>query len=398
MAEQLPYGAGAAKSILLDRELGLAEKDVDGGDVIKVDATSEWSDNDWNKFQERIKHSHSMTGNADDRIAVVFVGDGGSQNGRLPEILNACSNQKLPLLVVIIDNGRAINTFTKDVASNTLKHSLGEHYGVPGVLVDGCNAVDVAKTGRAVADYVRSGHGPAVMQVHTYRFMGHSPADPEHERGRKEEKAWAKRFCDPIIEFEKRYTANGMFTRDELDAAKEEMKQVVKNAVKFADESPDPPATLAKELEYPTPIETDYNECAPPQFADYVNKRTISPSQMEEIAKHLEGLRSKAKNGDITIAEAANLAIHEEMLRDPSTTMHAEDLQAGSSYGIPGFTQQTYGSLRASDEIIDEGHFIGKGIGEAMNGYRPIIELSKWIIRFVLNDDRNNVCSSVSND
>lgn len=173
------------------------------------------------------------------------------------------------------------------------------------------------------------------------------------------------------------YTTNGMFTKDELDAAKSEMKQVVKNAVKFADDSPDPPATLAKELEYPTPIETDYNHCTPPLFADSVNKRTISSSQMEEITKHLEDLRAKAKNGDITIAEAANLAIHEEMLRDPSTTMHAEDLQAGSSYGIPGFTQQTYGSLRASDEIIDEGHFIGKGIGEAMNGYRPIIELSK---------------------
>ena len=55
--------------------------------------------------------------------------------------------------------------------------------------------------------------------------------------------------------------------------------------------------------------------------------------------------------------------------------MQAEDLQAGSSYGIPGMTQQTYGSMRASDEIISEGHFIGKGIGEAMNGYRPIIGL-----------------------
>ena len=98
---------------------------------------------------------------------------------------------------------------------------------------------------------------------------------------------------------------------------------------------------------------------------------------MQAITMHLESLRAKAKVGDITIAEAANLAIHEEMLRDPLTTMHAEDLQAGSSYNIPQLTQQTYGSLRASDEIIDEGHFIGKGLGEAMNGYRPIIELSE---------------------
>merc|ERR1719238_1697450 len=65
----------------------------------------------------------------------------------------------------------------------------------------------------------------------------------------------------------------------------------------------------------------------------------------------------------------------EEMLRDPKTTIHAEDLQAGSSYDIPKMTQQTFGTLRAADEIIDEGHFIGKALGEGMNGYRPIVEL-----------------------
>lgn len=63
------------------------------------------------------------------------------------------------------------------------------------------------------------------------------------------------------------------------------------------------------------------------------------------------------------------------MLRDPTTCMHAEDLQAGSSYDIPKMTQQTFGRLRGSDEIIDEGHFIGKALGEGMNGYRPIVEL-----------------------
>mmetsp|Transcript_26776 Transcript_26776/g.54715 ORF Transcript_26776/g.54715 Transcript_26776/m.54715 type:complete len:709 (+) Transcript_26776:35-2161(+) len=369
VAEQLPYSAGAAKSILLDRELGLVEQDLENGDVIKFDATSDWNEKDWEKFESRIKN------NGDDRLAVVFVGDGGSQNGRLPELLNASAKQNLPLLIVVIDNGRAINTFTKDVATSTMKYTLGEHYGVPGVLVDGLHAADVAKAGRAVTDYIRNGNGPAVMQIHTYRFMGHSPADPEHERGRKDEKAWAREHYDPIKAFEKKYKDNGAFTHEELSAAKKEMQKVVDEAVKFADDSPDPPALLAKELEYPTPIDTDYNAIPPPSFAEAVNERFISPEQMKAIAAHMDAMREKAKNGEITIAEAVNLAIHEEMLRDPTTTMQAEDLQAGSSYGIPGMTQQTYGEMRASDEIIDEGHFIGKGIGEAMNGYRPIVEL-----------------------
>merc|ERR1740138_1750268 len=135
-----------------------------------------------------------------------------------------------------------------------------------------------------------------------------------------------------------------------------------------------PPVELAKELEFPDAPDTDYNLREGPAFADEVNARTISPEQMKTVQDHISNLRAKAEAGEISIGDAINLAIHEEMLRDPSTTMHAEDLQAGSSYDIPKLTQQTYGQIRAADEIIDEGHFSGKALGEGMNGYRPIIE------------------------
>jgi pyruvate/2-oxoglutarate/acetoin dehydrogenase E1 component len=305
----------------------------------------------------------------------VFVGEGGAQNGRTAELLNSAAKDNLPILLVVIDNGRAINTYTGDVATNGDVYKQGIHYGVPGLLVDGQDAADVAKGGKAVIDYVRSGKGPAILQVHTYRFNGHSPADPEHERGRKDEKAWARVEQDPIKIFEDKYTANGVFTEDELKEMKKLVLADVKAAVKFADESPMPPVELAKQLEYPDAPDTDYNLKPAPAFADSVNARTISPDKMATITAHIEMLRNKAKAGDISIGDAINLAIHEEMLRDPTTTIHAEDLQAGSSYDIPKLTQQTYGQIRAADEIIDEGHFIGKALGEGMNGYRPIVEL-----------------------
>ena len=350
VAEQLPYAAGAAKSILLDQALGLSDDD-------------------------KIEKQNVAPPENDDRLSVVFVGEGGSQNGRMAEILNAAAKDNLPLLILTIDNGRAINTFTPDIAKNSDVYLQGEHYGVPGLLVDGLNAADVAKGGKAVIDYIRSGKGPAMLQVHTYRFNGHSPADPEHERGRKDEKAWARVNQDPIKEFEAMYTANGMFTEEELKATRKEILADVKAAVKFADDSDMPPVTLAKELEYPDEPDTDYNLKQAPAFADEVNARTISEEQMENVQAHISTLREKAVAGEISVGDAINLAIHEEMLRDPTTTIHAEDLQAGSSYDIPKLTQQTYGQIRAADEIIDEGHFIGKALGEAMNGYRPIVEL-----------------------
>ena len=155
VAEQFPYAAGAARSIMLDRHLGLAPED-------------------------------------DDRLAIVFCGEGGSQNGRLAEVMNCAAKEKLPLLILCIDNGRAINTFTPDVAQNSEVWKAGAHYGVPGAKVDGTNLQDVLRTGRAVVDYVRETSSPAILQVHTYRLQGHSPADPEHERGRKAEKKWAR--------------------------------------------------------------------------------------------------------------------------------------------------------------------------------------------------------------
>ena len=350
VCEQLPYAAGAAKSILLDRELGV-------------------SDDDTYKKQDVAPPAD------DDRIAMVFVGEGGAQNGRTAELLNAAAKDNLPLLLLVIDNGRAINTFTPDIAKNGNVFQQGQHYGVPGLLVDGMDPADVAKGGKAVIDYIRKGNGPAILQVHTYRFNGHSPADPEHERGRKEEKAWARQAQDPIKGFEEKYIAAGVFTEDELKDARKEVLAEVKESVKFADESPMPPVELAKELEFPDVPDTDYNLREGPAFADAVNARTISEDQMSTIQSHIAALTEKAKAGEISIGDAINLAIHEEMLRDPTTTIHAEDLQAGSSYDIPKLTQQTYGKGRAADEIIDEGHFIGKALGEALNGYRPIVEL-----------------------
>merc|ERR1719197_1475002 len=335
VSEQLPYAVGAARSILLDRQ------------------------RDPEKFKD------------DDRISIVFIGEGGAQNGRMAECLNAAAKENLPILFLVIDNGRAINTFTDDVAANMDIYGQGEHYGVPGIKVDGCDLENTLKTGRAVIDHVRKS-GPAILQVHTYRFQGHSPADPEHERGRKAEKTWARAECDPIKIFEATPAAEGLPLADETAKAKAE----VKRAVKFAMDSPEPPADLAKQLEFPEDPGTDYTKKGVPTAdADAITKATIDPEKRANVDALIEQLRTNSKEGKLTIGDAVNLAILEEMLRDPKTTIKAEDLQAGSSYNIPKLTQQTFGTLRASDEIIDEGHFIGKALGEGMNGYRPIVEL-----------------------
>merc|ERR1711871_1337763 len=175
--------------------------------------------------------------------------------------------------------------------------------------------------------------------------------------------------------FEQGVLETGVLSQQELDERKAAAATKVKAAVDFAKESPPPPRELAKELEFPDAPDTDYNEKAAPADAALLNGATIDAAAMETVQARIKMLQSKSNDGSLTIGVPINLAVLEEMLRDPTTTIHAEDLQAGSSYDIPKLTQQTFGKLRAADEIIDEGHFIGKALGEGMNGYRPIVEL-----------------------
>ena len=351
VAEQLPYAVGAARSIHMDRCLGYPGK------------------------QHRLHEFDKME--KDDRICVVFLGDGAAQNGRMAECLNAASKENLPILFLVTDNGRAINTFTGDVAANQAVYRMGEHYGIPGALVDGQSMEDTLKVGRVVIDYVRN-EGPAILQVHSFRFNGHSPADPEHERNRKEEKRWARKEADPI----KIFKASEAATRINIEECDAEAAKIVKAAVEFADASPDPPSTLAHDFEYPDPVTTDYAAREPVDGLAAAELLTTSANPayaLDALRATIDQLRAKAADkspkGGLSIGDAVNLAILEEMLRDPTTTIHAEDLQAGSSYNVPAHTQQAFGRIRACDEIIDEGHFIGKAIGEAMNGYRPIVEM-----------------------
>merc|ERR1711871_710014 len=280
----------------------------------------------------------------------------------------------LPILFLVIDNGRAINTFTPDVAQNSNVFAMGKHYSVPGCVVDGQNMEDTLRTGRAVTDYVRK-NGPAILQVHTFRFTGHSPADPEHERGRKDEKKWARTDADPLKIFEEYALSEGIVTDDELTDRKKRAQGITKKSVEFSLNSPMPPASLAKELEYPDKPNTDYNQRTVPAEYEAITNRIVDPNAMADCQALISNLRAQGEAGTISIGDAVNLAILEEMVRDPTTVIHAEDLQAGSSYNIPKMTQQTFGKLRGADEIIDEGHFIGKALGEGMNGYRPIVEL-----------------------
>jgi pyruvate dehydrogenase E1 component alpha subunit len=112
-------------------------------------------------------------------------------------------------------------------------------YNMPGEQVDGMDILAVYEATKAAVERARRGEGPTLLEIKTYRFRGHSMADPAYYRTREEEHLW-RSTRDPIGIFEQKLLDSGQITQAEIDANNARAEQVVEDAVEFAETSPDP--------------------------------------------------------------------------------------------------------------------------------------------------------------
>lgn len=186
----------------------------------------------------------------DGGISVAYMGDGSANQGQVYESFNMASLWKLPVLFVIENNQYAMGTSVPRHAAGQL-YRRGEGFGIPGEQVNGMDVFDVQAAARQAIDYVRSGNGPYLLEIQTYRFRGHSMSDPAKYRT-KEEVADYKENRDPIDSVKHRMEAAGI-AEDELKAIDKEIKQIVNDAAQFAQESPElPPEDLWTDVLIPT--------------------------------------------------------------------------------------------------------------------------------------------------
>lgn len=172
------------------------------------------------------------------QVAMMFFGDGCAGRGTLHEAMNMAAVWKLPVVWICENNGYSMGvpqsktTTLKDLAE--LAHS----YSMPGMVVDGNDAVAVYEAvGEAVAR-ARAGGGPSLVELKTYRLRGHAEGDPMRYRSRAEAEEWRRK--DPIDRLEKRLLEAGALTEDQVAAIKAEAAAEVAEAERFADQSPWP--------------------------------------------------------------------------------------------------------------------------------------------------------------
>nr|YP_010619482.1 Pyruvate dehydrogenase E1 component, alpha subunit [Xiphosiphonia pinnulata]WAX03495.1 Pyruvate dehydrogenase E1 component, alpha subunit [Xiphosiphonia pinnulata] len=171
-------------------------------------------------------------------VTVCFFGDGTTNNGQFFECLNMSVLWKLPIIFVVENNQWAIGMAHHRSTSLPEIHQKAQAFGLPGIEVDGMDVLAIRNVAKKAIARARSGKGPTLIEALTYRFRGHSLADPDELRSKQEKNAWLAR--DPIKNFKSYIIKNQLVDSNMLSVAELEIKKNVQHSVDFALSSPEP--------------------------------------------------------------------------------------------------------------------------------------------------------------
>lgn len=171
------------------------------------------------------------------RVAVAFFGDGASNEGAFHEGLNLAAVWKLPVIFVCENNLYGFSTHYRRVTPIENIADRAVSYGMPGVIADGMDVLDVYEKANKAVERARRGEGPTLIECKTYRYMGHSRFEKPTYRTKEELEEWKLR--DPIPNFAKYLKNQYSVNEEELRKIDSEVEQEIENAVTFAENSPD---------------------------------------------------------------------------------------------------------------------------------------------------------------
>jgi pyruvate dehydrogenase E1 component alpha subunit len=177
-------------------------------------------------------------------VAFVYFGDGAANQGQVYESFNMAELWRLPVVYLIENNQYAMGTSVERSSSEVHLYKRGASFNIPGEQVDGMDVVAVREAGLRAAEHARSGKGPMILEMKTYRYRGHSMSDPGKYRTR-EEIDEVRKTRDPIDHLQERLEREGLSDEASLKAIDAEIRKIVSEAADFARTAPEPdPAEL----------------------------------------------------------------------------------------------------------------------------------------------------------
>jgi pyruvate dehydrogenase E1 component alpha subunit len=176
-----------------------------------------------------------------DRICLTYFGDGAANQGQVYESFNMAELWKLPVVYVIENNRYAMGTSVTRSSAQTDFSRRGLSFNIPGEQVDGMDVRAVKAAGAKAAAWCRSGKGPYILEMQTYRYRGHSMSDPAKYRTRDEVNE-IREHHDPIEMVRARILKKEWMTEDDLKAIEKTVRDTVTDAAEFAQAGPEPAA------------------------------------------------------------------------------------------------------------------------------------------------------------
>ena len=173
-----------------------------------------------------------------EQVVLCFFGDGAVNTGSFHESLNLAGIWKLPVVYICENNFYAMSVSLKRSHAVKEIYKRACAYNMPGVLVDGMNVEDVREKVDEAIRRARKGDGPTLIEAQTYRYYGHSRTDPSNYRTKEEEDFWKSK--DPIKTYQNKLLEKNFIDEKGIELLDKKISKIIDDAVKFAEDSPEP--------------------------------------------------------------------------------------------------------------------------------------------------------------
>lgn len=278
--------------------------------------------------------------------AVVYVesGEGATSEGEFFESLNWAARESLPVLYVIQNNGYAISVPQRTQTASSV-HRIAGGFGVRATAIDGTSFEEIYAKVPALIESIRSGGGPVLIEAKVVRLDPHSSSD-DQRKYRTGDEIQASLERDPLMQMENRLLETGLLDRAEVERVRQEVKTAVDAAATWADAQPEP----------------DGRQLLDHIYAERVPEPEATPRYLSQEP--------------ITLIDAINHGLREELAKNPRIVMWGEDIAdpKGGVFGVTRGLTSAFGD-RVSNSPLAEASIAGVAGGMAIAGYKPIVEI-----------------------
>jgi 2-oxoisovalerate dehydrogenase E1 component len=309
-----------------------------------------------------------------DEVVFTALGEGSTSQGEFWEALNTASNQKLPVVFCVEDNGYAISVPVEvNTPGGNISRLVANFPNFYFAEVDGTDPVACLRAFEGAIAHCRAGLGPAFVHGHCVRMYSHSESDDDRIYRSKAERD-ADLLRDPLAKLQMRLLREGILTETEINALEQQQDQIAAEAAERALRAPLP---LVSEIK--THV---YSEDLDPTSSTFATEQV-------QLAGSNPGKSASSKgSAPHTMADLINACLHDEMRRDPRILVYGEDVadasreQAlaevkgkGGVFKLTSGLQSEFGSERVFNSPLSEANIVGRAVGYAARGIKPVVEI-----------------------